>query len=169
MNAGRMFVVASLLTGLAVVMPGGAMAKRGGTDRPLKGSGSGTTTADLATGIARAEGVARLSHFGKGSYRLDVTFAPSGLNTFSLAGTGTLVAANGDRAFSTLTGTVSATGIGVGETAEQTVIFTISGGTGRFADATGRLTAAVSTETVSLVTTTLFDRDIFTAHGTISY
>jgi hypothetical protein len=110
-----------------------------------------------------------LSHFGKSSYHLDVTFVPSGPNTFSLEGTATLVAANGDRAFSTLTGTATATGIGVGETAEQTVVFTITGGTGRFADASGTLTAAVSTETVSFVGTTLVNRDTFSTRGRISY
>lgn len=165
----RLLVVASLLLTVAFGSPVAAVAKQGGTDRPLKGRGSGTTTADLATAAATSDGTAHVSHLGKSTYHLDVTFAVSGPNTFSLMGTATLVAANGDRVFSTLTGTAIATGIGVGETAEQTVVLTIIGGTGRFANASGTLTAAVTTATVSLVATTLLNRDTFTARGRISY
>jgi hypothetical protein len=165
----RLLPIASLLVAMAVAAPGVAVGSKGGTDRPFKGTGSGTTTANLATGVGTAEGTARLSHFGKSTYQLDVTFAPSGPNTFSLEGTAMLVAANGDTVFSTLTGTTTATGIGVGETAEQTVVFTITGGTGRLADASGTFRAAVTTETVSLVGTALFNRDTFSARGRITY
>jgi hypothetical protein len=165
----RLLVLTSLLLALAVAVPGAAVAKRGGTDRPLKGSGSGTTTGDLATGVATSEGTARFSHAGKTTYSINTTFSATGPNTFALTGTSTLVAANGDSVFSSLTGTATATGIGVGETIEFTLVFTVTGGTGRFADASGTLTAEATSETVSLVGTTFVNRDTFTARGTISY
>jgi hypothetical protein len=165
----RLPVIASLLITIVVVVPEAAVGKKGGTDRPLKATGTGVTTADLATATGTSDGTARVSRLGRASYHLDVTFTITGPTTFGLVGTGTLVAANGDSVFSTLTGTATATGIGVGETAEQTVVFTITGGTGRFADARGTLTAAVTTETVSIAGTALTNRDTFRARGSISY
>ena len=133
----------------------------------LKGKGSGITTADLASGAATSRGTARFSHLGRNTYSLDITFTPTGANTFGLEGTATLTAANGDRVFSAA-GTATASGIGVGETARQHVVFTITGGTGRFADAGGTLTAEVETTAVSLVGTALVSRDTFQAQGRIS-
>jgi hypothetical protein len=169
MKGRRLLVFTSLLLALAVVTPVSAVAKRGGTDRPLKASGSGTTTADLATGAATSQGTAHFSHLGKSTYTLDTTFTLAGPNTFALSGASAVVAANGDQVFSTFTGTGTFTGIGVGETATYTIVFTITGGTGRFADASGTLTATVDQEDVSLVGTTVGTRETFTASGTISY
>ena len=56
MNLRRLFVLTSLLAALVVVAPGAAVAKKGGTDRPLKGKTSGTTTLDIATLTGRARG-----------------------------------------------------------------------------------------------------------------
>jgi len=170
MNRRTLLVLTSLLLALVVIVPGAAVAKRGGADRPMKGSGSGTTIGDLATGVASSEGVARFSHLGKSRYHLESTFTATGPGlTFALNGTATLIAANGDEVFSTFTGTATATGIGVGETAEFALVFTIAGGTGRFADASGTLTLANRGETVSLVGTVFTQRDTFTAEGSISY
>ena len=170
MKKRRLLALASLLLALAVVVPGAALAKRGGTDRPLKGSGSGTTTVNLAASTAVSEGTAQFSHFGKSTYRVNVVFTITGPNTFTIRrGRGVLVAANGDRAISSVRGTGTFTGIGVGETSALTLVFNIVGGTGRFADARGTLTATVSQETISLVGTTVTNRDTFTARGRISY
>jgi hypothetical protein len=165
----RLILLSSLVLTVAALSPAAALGAAKGTDRPLKGSGSGTTTGDLATGVATSNGTAYFTHSGKTTYHIDTTFTVSGPNTFNLAGTSTLVAANGDTAFSTLTGTATATGIGVGETIDFTLVFTITGGTGRFADASGTLTATATSETVSLVGTTFSNRDTFTAEGQISY
>ena len=165
----RLLVLVTALVALAVVAPGQAIAKRGGTDRPLHGRGVGTSTADLGTGAVTSQGTSRFSHLGKSTFTLDTTFTALGPTSLVLSGTATFVAANGDRVFSTVVGTATFTGIGVGETATFTLMFTITGGTGRFADASGTVTATVEQESVSLVGTTLVTRDTFAATGTISY
>lgn len=58
---------------------------------------------------------------------------------------------------------------GVGQTSETTVVSTITGGTGRFADASGTLTATVSSVVVSVVGTAGTSSQTFTAKGTIGY
>jgi hypothetical protein len=165
----RLLVVATALVALAVVAPGQAVAKRGGTDRPLHGRGAGTSTADLATGVVMSQGIAHFSHLGKTTYTLDTTLTVTGSNTLALSGTGTFVAANRDRVFSTVAGTGTFTGIGPGQTATITLVFTVTGGTGRFAEASGTLTAIVDQEDVSFVGTTVGTRETFSATGTISY
>jgi hypothetical protein len=72
------------------------------------------------------------------------------------------VAADGDRIFLTFAGTGRVTATGN----VSSFAFTITGGTGRFADASGTLTAQLTGETIALVGLTQTDRD---APGRISY
>jgi hypothetical protein len=169
MKVRSLFVLTSVLA-LVGVAPAVAVAKPGGTDRPVKGSTSGTSTADLATGAAASQGTAHVSHFGKATYTLNATFSISG-TTLTNEGTATLVAANGDQVFATFTGTatVASPVPAVGATGEGTLVFTITGGTGRFSNATGTLTGAIHQEIVSLVGTTVVLRDTGTLQGRISY
>jgi hypothetical protein len=67
----------------------------------------------------------------------------TGPDTFNLTLTATWVAANGDEIHTTATGTGSSTPTG----SEVTLVSTITGGTGRFADASGTLT----TETTNVI------------------
>lgn len=171
MSVRALLVLVSLLA-LALVEPAAAAAKAGGTERPWKGSGSGTSTFSVATTPfpATGEGTARLSHLGKSTFSSNYTITLTGPSTFSVGGTQTIVAANGDMLFMTFTGTGVATGaFGVGQTSETTVVYTVTGGTGRFADASGTLTGTVSSEVVSLVGLTATSRQTFTARGAISY
>src|SRR5215210_1084795 len=92
MKVRSLFVLTSVLA-LVGVAPAAAVAKRGGTDRPLKGSTSGTSSLDLATGTGTSQGTATFSHLGKSTYTLNLTFALTGPTTVALSGTGTLVAA----------------------------------------------------------------------------
>jgi hypothetical protein len=69
---------------------------------------------------------------------------------------------------------VYATGVATGRlltatTSETTLVSTIIGGTGRFADASGTLTSSISSVTVSTVGTTITSRDTETHTGRISY
>jgi hypothetical protein len=170
----RMLVLMSLLV-LAVVAPGAALAKKGGTDRPWKGNGSGTTTFSIATlpsFPASSEGTARLSHLGKTSHSSTFTITLTGAGTFTVTGTQTLVAANGDTLTLSFTGSGTLTGaFGPGQTSETMVTWTVTGGTGRFDDASGTLTGTVLTELVSvdLATLTATGTQTFTAKGKISY
>jgi hypothetical protein len=165
-----LFILISLLA-LAVVAPGATVAKRGGTDRPSKGNGSGTTTFNVATSPfpGSTEGTARLSHLGKTSYSSTFAVTLTGPDTFTITGTQTLVAANGDRLFLSFTGTGTFTPFGTGQTSEALVTYTVTGGTGRFDGASGILTGTVSTIVVSVDGSTATGTHTFTAKGKISY
>jgi hypothetical protein len=52
---------------------------------------------------------------------------------------------------------------------EATLVSTITGGTGRFADASGTTTSKITSVTVSTVGTTITTRDTETHTGQISY
>jgi hypothetical protein len=76
------------------------------------------------------------------------------------------VAANGGELFSTFTGSgvfTSAT------TAESTQVNTISGGTGRFADASGTFTITISSVIVSISATSETTDNTDAFNGQISY
>src|ERR687892_135935 len=150
----RTLLVLMSLLALAIVAPGAAVAKRGGTDRPWKGKGSGTTTLSIATTPfpGSTTGTARLSHLGKTSYSSTFGVTLTGPNTFTIAGTQTFVAANGDMLFLSFTGMGTFTGpFAPGQTTETTANYTVTGGTGRFDDASGTLTGTVLGEVASVV------------------
>lgn len=169
---GRMLVILMSSLVLAAAAPVAAVARSGGTDRPLKGSGSATSTFDFGINpiLATDEGTARFSHLGTTAYTVDYTITFSSATAFTVAGTGTIVAANGDLLFTTLTGTGALGGVfGIGQTTESTVVSTITGGTGRFAEASGTMTGTFSSVVLSIVGTTGTSSQTFTAEGTISY
>jgi hypothetical protein len=100
-----------------------------------------------------------------------LTFALTGPTTITVSGTGTLVAANGDQVFVTLTGTATPPSPipFVGELVDFTFVSTITGGTGRFSDASGTVTSTGSQEVVSVVGPTVGSRETTTHRGRISY
>ena len=171
----RTLLVLMSLLALAVVAPGAALAKKGGTDRPWKGKGSGTTTFSIATFPSfpgSTDGIARFSHLGKTSNTSTFTVTFTGPGTFNITGTQTLVAANGDTLTLSFTGAGTITGaFGPGQTSETMVTWNVTGGMGRFDDASGSLTGTVVTEVVSVdpVAMTATGIHTFTAKGKISY
>jgi hypothetical protein len=85
-------------------------------------------------------------------------------NGFSWTGTGTIVAANGDKLFTTISGAGT-----FGPPLQSTRGDTITGGTGRFADASGTFTytsVSGSQSIVGSIETTISNATI---KGTISY
>ena len=165
---GRAIFILISVVALVIAAPEVAAAKAGGTDRPLKGPGSGTTTFDTSTVPfpATGEGTARISHLGKTTYSLDYTITPGAPGTFTVAGTAEFVAANGDSVFTSFTGP----GQNTSPTASVTTVSsTITGGTGRFEGASGSFTTTVLTDNVSMVGTTGTADQTLTSRGTISY
>jgi hypothetical protein len=155
-------IIATVVVALAALAPASALAKTGGTDRPLRGTESGTTTLNLATGAASADFTGELSHLGTFSGHSDVTVTFTSPSSFAAVGNGSLEAASGDELFFdvTWTGTFTATAI------QTTAVRTITGGTGRFAGASGTMTTHLSSVYSS---TTLVSRDTGTTEGLISY
>jgi hypothetical protein len=162
----RRFTIILALLAVAAVYPTAALGKANGTDRPVSGKSTSTTTVDLATGTGTSVGVGQLSHLGKSTFTNDFTsFTVTGPDTFSFTLTAIIVAANGDEIFTTATGTGTLTPTG----SESTLVSTITGGTGRFADASGTITSQISSVTVSMVGTTSTSNDTETHTGRISY
>jgi hypothetical protein len=162
----RRFTIILTLVAFAAVSPATTLAKAKGTSRPMNGTGSSTTTVDLATGTGSVAGGGRVSHLGKFEFTNDITsFTLTGPDTFNLTLTAIIVAANGDKVCTTATGKGTLTPTG----SETTLVSRITGGTGRFARASGTLTATISSEIVSTVGTTTTSRDSETHRGRIRY
>lgn len=162
----RLIFLSSLVLAVAALSPAAALGAANGTDRPVSGKSTSTTTVDLATGTGVSDGSGQLSHLGAFTFHNDFTsFTVTGPNTFSFTLTATVVAANGDEIFTTATGTGTLTATG----SESTLVSTITGGTGRFADASGTLTTSISSVIVSMVGTTSTTNDTETHTGQISY
>lgn len=111
---------------------GGDTAATTTVDKPIRGIGQGTIRINTATGALTGEESGVISHLGRNTVHLKgvSTLSPDG--GVSSSGTVTIVAANGDR----LTGTFTLNG----HEPTLTAVVTITGGTGRFANATGTLT-----------------------------
>jgi hypothetical protein len=162
----RRFTIILALFAVAAVSPAAARGKAKGTDRPLSGTSSSTTTLDLATGTGSVAGSGQLSQLGRFTFTNDITsFTLTGPDAFSLTLTAVIVAANGDKVCTAATGTGTLTSTG----SETTLVSTITGGTGRFAGASGTITTQISSEIVSTVGTTVTLRDSETHKGRISY
>jgi len=135
------------------------------TARPLSGTGTGTLTLNLATGAATGDFTGHLSPLGAETGHDNLQFTLTGASTYTYTGTRTFVAANGDKLFSNITGK----GTFTSTTGRSTEADTITGGTGRFAGATGTYTDTISSVVISTTATTQVSRITAAAHGQIRY
>jgi hypothetical protein len=167
-TAGTALGLTTLLVWLAVLSPGAAVAKAGGTDRPFKGTAAGTVRLNLATHDYVAEVSGTSTQVGH--YRARDEGSGAFLPDFSFAGTGevSLVAADGDEIHGSSTLTTSPFTPGAVEHTTTQVI-TITGGTGRFEDATGTLTGHYEVTPVGVEGATLVNHLEGPIEGTISY
>lgn len=162
MSLRRVIFLSTLVLAVAALGPAAALGAAKGTDRPLKGTSTSTTTVDFATGTGVSDGSGQISHLGRFTFHNDFTsITVTGPDTFDFTLTATVVAANGDEIFTTGTGTGTLTATG----SESTLVSTITGGTGRFADASGTITTTVNSVSVSATTT----NDTETHTGQVSY
>ena len=109
-------------------------------------------------------GSGQASLLGKFTSNTDDQYVLVGSNGFSWTGTGTIVAANGDKLFTSVSGTGT-----FGTPIHTMGVTTITGGTGRFADATGTLTGTSATTSVSIVGSIEMTTQTGSSEGTISY
>jgi hypothetical protein len=168
----RLIILASvaliLLTGVALAVTAlsrPAAPAAHGTARPLTGTGTGTMTLNLLTGAATADFTGHLAPLGADTGSDNLTFTVTGASTFAYTGTRTFVAANGDKVFSAITGKGTLTRT----TAKSTETDTITGGTGRFAGATGTYTDTISSVVVSSAAGWQTSHVTAAAHGQIRY
>ena len=165
MSLRRFVFLTGLVLALAATSPSAALAAAHGTDRPLTGTNTGTGTLNLDTGAQTVDFSGQLSHLGADAGQADLTITFTSDSTFTYTGTRTFVAANGDEVFSAVMGS----GTSTPPTAESTETDTITGGTGRFAGATGTYTNTVSSVIVSVTDTTVTTRVTAAVQGQISY
>ncbi len=104
---------------------------------PFKGEY--TTVAQFLQGpaVQRITGTGHATHLGESMFVANATVNFSTPPPFAIAGTAVFTAANGDQFYTRFTGTSTPTGPG---TLRGVINHTITGGTGRFEDATGSLT-----------------------------
>jgi hypothetical protein len=164
-SASSSIVIAGVHLGL---IAGQAFAAEQGTERPLQANGVVTTTLNLCTSplSGTIEGPLTSSHLGLTATALDITITPISPTTAVQTGGGTFTAANGDVLFVDFSGIITGTSP---TTNESTTVFTITGGTGRFQNATGTFTAAAIGGVVSTSGCTQTLRHTVTSNGTISY
>jgi autotransporter adhesin len=166
MPVRRLILISGLVLAVVAMSPAAAMGAAKGTDRPLKGTSTGTNTVNLVTGAATNESSGHLSHLGAVTGTGVQTITLTGPNTFSFTGAGTTVAANGNKLFATTSGTGTLTSTG---SAMATTVNTITGGTGRFAGASGTFTVTSVSTLVSIVGSIETFAFTSTTTGQISY
>jgi hypothetical protein len=132
----KAILLAGLVLAVSALSATTALAKAGGTNRPVKGTALGEVTVPIPSLHLTADASGVLTHLGKYTGHFEGSAEIVGGRTLG-EGTVTLVAANGDE----LTGTFTLNGaLPSGEVHSLTVVLTITGGTGRFADASGTIT-----------------------------
>jgi hypothetical protein len=161
-------LLAALVLAFGALAPGSALAKAGGSDLPLKGSLSGTSVHDYATGHLEAVSTGNLTHLGLTTLAQDaqIVIVPGTPPTLSWTGTWTLTAANGDQLWGTA--------VGIGTPTDATHIrlvldYTLTGGTGRFQHASATFTAVVYHHQVSLVNAVSYGEHEATLDGQLSW
>jgi hypothetical protein len=162
----KAIMIAGLVLAVGVLAPATALGKAGGTDRPIQGSGSGTTVVDLGTLAFVTDGTGTVSHLGQTTVHIDGVLTPTGPSTFTVAGPLTLTAANGDQLFGDFSG--SGTNVASGGSTGTTAT-TITGGTGRFTGASGSVSGPFTQTPISTSATTATFATEFSLSGTISY
>lgn len=151
---------------IAAVAASPAAALATNNARPVVGTRSGTTLLNIVTDQASTTSSGFLSHVGAFTGTSTELFTPP--PDFSVTGSDLeVVAANGD----TLTASVVGSGTTTGATSETTDTITITGGTGRFAGATGTLHEEIASTLVGFDPTTGIAtyHDAATVTGTIGY
>ena len=122
---------------LAALSPASALGKAGGTDRPVKGTVLGDVMVAVPALDISTDATGVMTHLGKYTAHFEGSAEIVGGRTLG-EGTFTVVAVNGDE----LTGTFTLNGaLPSGEPHSLTVVLTVTGGTGRFAEASGMITA----------------------------
>jgi len=155
----KMTALAGVLA-LTALLAASAPASAGGGAMTISGHGTGVIRLDTATGAFTGEESGVSSDLGKYTLRLQGVGTSSADGTFTGSGTVTIVAANGDQLMGTFTVT------GRGET--NRVVVTITGGTGRFANATGTLTVICVSGPPQQEGATLVLKHKCTMEGTVS-
>jgi hypothetical protein len=158
-----------LVFGVGLISPAVALGAPNG-DLTFNGKGAGVASTDISTspGPVTVSGVGRISHLGEVVVLANDVLTPNGpapVIPYTITGTETVIVANGDQLFGTVTGT----GVNnFGATSGMNVV-TITGGTGGFAGATGSYTETYTGQIFSQIGTNVVGplHTIFRGHITL--
>jgi hypothetical protein len=164
MRLRKLILISGLVLAVVFISPAAAMGATKGTNRPLTGTVTLTTTVNLITLAGTQVASGQLSHLGKVTDSGDLQFALVGPNGFSFTVTYTIVAANGETLFANGSGTGNS-GPPITSTSSNTIV----GGTGRFADASGTFTVTAISTRVSTIGSIRTVTQTGTLNGTITY
>jgi len=134
------------------------------TARRVSLSGSGISTSDSASGTFVVLATGDAARLGRLTLKAQGVFAPAD-SVLSFTGAAALVADNGDE----LTGTFEGTSTPLSGKGDATFLLTITGGSGRFQNASGTMNVIAHGELVSTQETLVVYRNRFTGTGTFSY
>jgi hypothetical protein len=165
MSIRKLITLAGLALAVVAISPASAPANAGGTDRPVKGTISGTVSLSVKTLAFTADAMGVSTYDGEYTVSEEGTVAITPEGVFG-SGTLTIVAANGDQTTGTFT---LATPGQPGEAHTTTTVITVTGGTGRFSDASGTLTSITEVSPISFDGVTLVNSVEGTVTGQISY
>jgi hypothetical protein len=140
---------AGLILVITILAPASALGKTKGTERPLKFTVSETNVVNLETFTNHYAGTEIASHAGKGTIEGNGSFKFSGFNTLAYQDSWVFTAPNGDEVLGTQTGTVTGGPEGLLSSSESVLVGTITGGTGRFRNASGTFTATYHLAAIS--------------------
>jgi hypothetical protein len=134
------------------------------TARRVRLSGSGVSTSDSASRNFVVLGTGKVARLGRLTLKAQGSAAPSD-SILSFTGAGTLVADNGDE----LTGTLEGTSTAPSGEGDATFLFTITGGSGRFQNASGTMNVIAHSALMSTYGGLLVYYNQFIGGGTLSY
>jgi hypothetical protein len=137
MRSIKLMTLAGVLV-LPALLAASTPATAAGKAITIDGHGAGTIRLDPTTGAFAGEESGVSSRLGRYMVRLQGQASVAADGSVTGAGAATITAANGDR----LTGSFTVTG----QDQTQTVVMTVTGGTGRFANATGTITVICHSE-----------------------
>lgn len=162
----------TLLVGLlaaGLLAPTALHASAEGVDRPFVSRSSGVSTIKLLTGHMHNTSTGTATHFGAFT-RVDLAqLVPHPGAPTGVLSTSTLTTANGDRMLMDCVGTSTSADNNLHST--TVVTCTVTGGTGRFTDATGSIVSTTQSARTAVDTATMTASytSESTAKGTISY
>ena len=123
-------------------------------DVPFKGNYVTVHTLLQGPSVQRVNGTGEATHLGENSFVANANINFSTAPPFAMSGTATFTAANGDQFYTRFTGSITPP--------NGVINHVITGGTGRFDDATGAFTAFSSPTSIPLTNNVIME-------GTINY
>lgn len=169
MQLRRLVVLSSLLLGSSVLWPAATLASAKHRTVVVHGTAAVTSTLNANTLTGTNQGTVHLDHIGTFTTAGTVTSFAYTSTSFISSGTTTYTTKKGAKLLGTFETTATLTGTAPGDTATFTTITTITGGTRRFAHASGTLTTAGSSVIVSDIDNVVTTQQTATVTGRLTY